>query len=359
MCGTMLQADDAQAGTRARVTCTGCQRTLSVRLPESQAKAMPGKGTTAEAPAAEMSFAAPPANDGELAEISVPEVLARLWREKFTGTLDLDVPSGKNEIRLRGGDIVSYGTSNPEFGLLGVLVVMKRLQEGDRDRLAAEGLSDEVLSDRVVEEGIIDRGRLTSVRSRGLKRLLADLSQQEEGSYQMEKGASGPRLLKVVMEKLLVDVMRASVSVERVNRALPGDDRQIAFRREGMALFQKLPLKAAEQGLLMLVNGKRALGDIISESGVAEEAARRALFTMFAFDILEAGEAIPGYVKKPSTPAEPTAAAVPPPRPQEVRKARPRLTMGDSTSVSMSRRRSSRETPRKWRLIRLPSRLRR
>src|SRR5262245_49721617 len=113
-CGNFTPLTGQPIGGRLRVRCKKCGMTVSVRTksgaapaaggapapePEEAAAAFEDEAPSpAAAPADEMLVSAPeepePTDRGELAKIPLPVTLARLWKEKFTGTVHVTTAAG-------------------------------------------------------------------------------------------------------------------------------------------------------------------------------------------------------------------------------------------------------------------------
>ncbi|MFH1312277.1 MAG: DUF4388 domain-containing protein [Candidatus Eisenbacteria bacterium] len=244
---------------------------------------------------------------GEIGTFSVAEILQMIGMQEKSGLLSIKSKGKSAVLFFDTGKVLSardrrQGSRDPflfylqEKGAIGV-EDLNRITEIRQD--ASGDLVDILLSHKIVDEKKL--GKLLGTYA---AYTLETVVKWESGTYEFapsvdslpEKAIVTPQRL----EAILMEALRRKDEVEEIRRFLPGYDTRI---KVAVSDITELPLEEADAGVLMLVNGKRTIDEIIDDSDTDEIDTLDILERLFALGIVSISEADhegPGHLLKRS-----------------------------------------------------------
>ena len=227
---------------------------------------------------------------GNLKSFRLPEILTFLNMGEKTGTLHLF--HDKKELRIffdRGA--VVFATSNEEkFRLAAVLVRKKKITEENWKRL--EGLmlqQGEKFGKVAVAEEILTEKELQKYLKLQVSEIIFGGFEWDEGKFHFTDGLELPDFAVTISIDLTNLVMECTRRIDEwtyFSAQFPSD--QIVFRlAANMEAQKKINLSLEEWKILFLINGKRTLEQICSESTDDPLDVYRVVYGLFVNRLLE------------------------------------------------------------------------
>jgi hypothetical protein len=252
---------------------------------------------------------------GELGTFSVAEILQLIGSQEKSGLLTVKSKGKSAVLFFENGQVVSsrerrqgardpflfYLHENSAIGLEDLNKVME-IRQGDG--------GDTV--DILIGEKIIDREALAARLSEYATNTLETIVKWETGTYDFRAsdGANPDKdLMKPLrLEAILMEALRRKDEVEEIRRFLPSFDTRIKICEPNI---EELQLNDDDASVLILIDGKKTIDEILEESSGDEVETLDTLEKLFALGVVSIAEkqALPGRMMA-SSPVRSAALAV-------------------------------------------------
>jgi hypothetical protein len=213
--------------------------------------------------------------EGSLESFGLPDVLTLLASTKKTGALHLRRTGGTGLIRMREG-AVSAASGRMSRRALASRLVASGLLSDDALESLVELLSNDPergLIAVVLDAGMVGYNDLVRVASEAAVDAVGDLLSWPEGFFSFDPDEPDPEPLDLRLQvgDLVAEGARRQESLQRLGDRAPSDDAvvAVAFAPEG-----DLTVSSEEWRLLALVDGRRALHDVVALAGGVEHDVR-------------------------------------------------------------------------------------
>jgi hypothetical protein len=235
-----------------------------------------------------------PQMKGELGTFSAAEILQLIGMQEKTGILRIRSKGRMAALFFDSGKIVSARDRREGFRDPFLLYLQENGEIGveDLNRILEIRKNDGGdLIEIMLREKVIEDKRLGELLGRYALQIVANIIKWEKGTYEFsastdglpEKAISKPLRL----EPILLEALRRKDEVEQIRRFLPGFDTRL---RMSEPTTDDLPLEKEELAVLRLVDGRRAIDEVIEESDLDEVETLDTLEKLFALGIVSIAE---------------------------------------------------------------------
>lgn len=239
---------------------------------------------------------------GSLQSFKPPGILTLLSMSEKTGCLHLQNGKAEAFIYLDRGSVV-FATSNEErFRLAGVLMKKQKISEVQWKRLEEiMTRQGEKFGKVAVAEGILTEKELRNYLKIQVSEILYNCLSWNDGRFVFDEGLTLPGFavtISIDLTNLLMEGARRIDEWVHFSKLLP--DNQIVFRLAGNFESQKrINLSLDEWKILFLINGKRTLEQICSESTEEPLEVYRVVYGLYVNQFLEPSDDLPRRTTAP------------------------------------------------------------
>lgn len=206
--------------------------------------------------------------DGSLASFKLPEVLTFLQTTRKTGRLELHSDAHAAQVFLDAGSVVFASSNQEDLRLGAILTRKKRISRDQRDRIDAlmreEGGRFGQLA---VQQGVLGEAQLHDFLKVQVSEILYDAFFWKGGTFSFDDAAPLPEHAVTISVDLANLVMEGARRIEewaQCRELLPND--QVVFRIVARPAEDKITLTVDEWRILFLINGRRTLEELCSDT---------------------------------------------------------------------------------------------
>jgi len=232
---------------------------------------------------------------GDAKTFSLTAIVRMIHDEKKTGVLTVTSDHRRPRIYFRDGKIVFASGNTAKELLVGELLKANNLisEAKLQEMLAVAKSADKRLGAILVERGCISRENLSRILLYQFREVISSLLTWDNAEFTYTDGLNG----YVEDIPLEIDPIRLSAEAEKrksYRKIIPND--QVVFQIKPDALKSKSAFTNGALRVLLLIDGKRTVSQIISKTGFSRLAVYRALSNLLSADAI--------VRKRISTPAD-------------------------------------------------------
>ncbi|GAB4166549.1 MAG: hypothetical protein Tsb0017_01880 [Geothermobacteraceae bacterium] len=233
--------------------------------------------------------------------VQVPTVLARIDREKISGTLRVTAAHNEKILCFIRGQLVSASSQNIDtraqagflMNKLGYLLVRQgKITEEDRDRalVLCEGNPSMRLGEALVELGALKRPELMRSLQDQAKMILHSLIVFPEGDFHFEPGTPVVAVednLRLPVSEFLREASAHEHEWDNIRSVIPSLDTILEFAPGGRDKVNSGRLTVHQKFVLSLIDGQRCIRDICTAATMLDYELYRFLYLMVKANILK------------------------------------------------------------------------
>jgi len=222
---------------------------------------------------------------GDAKTFSLTAIVRMIHDEKKTGVLTVTSDHRRPRIYFRDGKIVFASGNTAKELLVGELLKANNLisEAKLQEMLAVAKSADKRLGAILVERGCISRENLSRILLYQFREVISRLLTWDNAEFTYTDGLNG----YVEDIPLEIDPIRLSAEAEKrksYRKIIPND--QVVFQIKPDALKSKSAFTNGALRVLLLIDGKRTVSQIISKTGFSRLAVYRALSNLLSADAI-------------------------------------------------------------------------
>jgi len=238
--------------------------------------------------------------EGNLKTVSFPDILQLLATGKKTGVLEVKTTSRQKEIAFREGSIIYASSVNSSEDLFGNLLLKRgKISKDDLERaILLHKQTGRQLGTTLVDMNLFEKEEIIECLKLQIEEIVYNLFSWEEGDFRFIENVA-PKNAQFTVELSTMNVImegtrRIDEWVE-IQKVLPPDDIKLKLTMSPKSKKDEIKLTLEEFKILSLINGERALPDLIEASPIGEFVTYRALYRMITAGLIEsAGQVTAG-----------------------------------------------------------------
>jgi hypothetical protein len=209
---------------------------------------------------------------GNLATMSLPDLLQWAGRSRKTGTLVLRDGSLAKRISFRDGDIVGSSSNDPRDYLGQVLLSEGVITEQQlKDAMDLQARSKRMLGRILVQWGSVTEAKVVAILRHKAEETVYSLFLWGDADFEFIDGDDPPGeqiAIAVVVEEVLLEGVRRYDTSRKIRELLPNN--RLVLKHTERALPADIAGKAFPRKIYDLMDGRRTLADIILEAHSSE-----------------------------------------------------------------------------------------
>lgn len=229
---------------------------------------------------------------GNLKTVSFPDILQLLATGKKTGMLELKTSTRQKEVAFKGGNIVYASSLNSTEDLLGNMLLNRgKLSKMDLERaITLHKQTGRQLGTTLIDMNLFDKQEIAECLQQQIEEIVYNLFSWQEGDFYFHEGKepkSAPFLLDLSTMNVLMEGTRRIDEWLEIQKVLPPDDVLLSVCKSPKTNKSEITLTIEEFRILALINGERALPDILGVSPMGEFVTCRALYRLIVNNLIE------------------------------------------------------------------------
>jgi hypothetical protein len=225
---------------------------------------------------------------GDLAALSLPDVLEFLRVEKRTGMLTLKRDRIKKTLYIKEGNVIFASSNLPEERLGDLLVSWGKISQEDYEKSVAMLGTKKRQGKILVEIGAITPKQLWEGVQNQIRHIVYSLFNWERGVFHFMPGELQSKeniTADVSIIELIIEGIRRIKEPEALINKFPSRD--VILGRMDYVLKERVKLESFEKHILDLIDGQRTLDEICKESEIGEAETFKVLYMLISI----------GYIK--------------------------------------------------------------
>lgn len=238
---------------------------------------------------------------GNIRDASLSKILTFLNRSRATGTLALTTPVFTKKIFINQGDIIFAASTYEDDRLGEMLLKAGKITVEQYDK------SVELLKTTKKRQGaiLVECGYLTpkdlfwGVKYQ-VKEIIYSMFQFEDAEYEFTEGNLPTQeviTLKMSLGNLIYEGVKKIDNWTKIRNEMPDTDSVMKLSNDPLNLFQDIELNAQDKKILSLIDGKKAIKEVVDSSWMGSFEALKILYVLWSIGIIEQTPVIQTDVK--------------------------------------------------------------
>lgn len=232
-------------------------------------------------------FVVPGGIKGDLAELTLPEILQHLRLSKSTGVLTVTHGGAKKSLYIKAGRVV-FASSNLPNDRLGELLLREGKITVEEYEASIKAISKGKRQGKaLVEMGALSPKDLWEGVQFQVREIVYPMFQWEEGQFHFEQSQAPEK------ERITVDLDIVDLTLSGLRRVDANGSIQAHFA-EGHTVLERVPgdapdgLEPYEEHVLNLVDGERSAVEVCRDSEIGDNETLKLLYAMQCIGVLRA-----------------------------------------------------------------------
>jgi curved DNA-binding protein CbpA len=230
---------------------------------------------------------------GTISDMTVPVLFQGLRAEKQTGTVVFERDEVVKKVYFQGGDII-FASSNQEEERLGECLlragtITKAQYDASTEVLKKTGKKHGTV---LIQLGFISPQNLVAGVKLQVKEIIVSLFSWRDGRYTFEEGPL-PQAdivpLQMSTGNLILEGL-SGIDWQLVRKSLPQLKTVLRPSPDPSQLFQGADLTQDQRAVLSLIDGKKNIEELCSQSGIGDFNTLKAVYVLLALKMAEIGE---------------------------------------------------------------------
>jgi hypothetical protein len=234
---------------------------------------------------------------GNLKTVSFPDILQLLATGKKTGTLQIIATAREKEIAFENGNIIYASSINASEDLLGNLLLKRgKISKADLEQaITLHKQTGRQLGTTLVDMNLFEKEEVIDCLKMQIEEIVYNLFSWEEGDFKFIENRlpkNVPYSVELSTMNVLMEGTRRVDEWIEIQKILPPDDVKLKLTMMPNTKKDEITLTLDEYRILSLINGERALPDLLEASPIGEFVTLRALYKLIIAGLVQsAGKA--------------------------------------------------------------------
>lgn len=229
---------------------------------------------------------------GNIKTVSFPDVLQLLSTGKKSGILSIAYKSRKKEIAFREGSIIYASSLNSNEDLLGNLILRRgRISKKDLERaISLQKQTGRALGATLIDMELFDKEEIAECLRMQIEEIVYNLFSWEEGDFSFDEDMEPKNASYLVNLSTMNIIMEGTRRIDEwmeIQKVLPPNDILLKIKNAPKTIGDEVVLSLDEFKILSIINGERALPDMILASPIGEFPTCRALYKLIVNGLVE------------------------------------------------------------------------
>lgn len=235
-----------------------------------------------------------PDTQGSLVRHDLPDLLLRLHKERWTGSLIVTRGGYAASIKVLDGRLVFASSTHPD-DRLGTLLLRQGRVSMRQIATALEKLKPpKRLGTMLVEHGVLEAGDLVKAVTEHSSEIIYATFQWIEGNYRLEHGTPDETItLKLSTPDVIMEGIRRITAWTRIEKAVGGTDARYRRSEDYEKIIGKMQLSFERLSLLTSLHGTQPAQQICDESTLSDFEVFQALWAFRVIGIVEREDSAP------------------------------------------------------------------
>ena len=236
--------------------------------------------------------------NGDVKTFPLSAIVQMIHEEKKTGALSVNTSRRRCIIYFRGGKIIHVSGNTDKELKLGTLLRANNLISEDRlqDMVAVAKAMEKRLGTVLLERNYITADKLASILLLQVKEMVTAMLNLDDAKFSYKNGLDGFVEEDVKCEVDPVRLISESKRMGEFRGIIPND--QVVFQLNPSVDSTKSVHAARDLRVLLLLDGRRTVAQIIKETGYSRLAAYRSLTKLYAQNAIVRKDAEKGPARK-------------------------------------------------------------
>lgn len=240
---------------------------------------------------------------GNLSTVPLSDLLQLISTAGKTGMLLIKRDDQTREMYFTKGNIIHASSTGSEEELLGNIILnRKKIEKAELDRaLSLQKITRKKLGTILSEMGLLSREELVEFLRFQVEEIIYRLFGWNSGEFVFYEGKTPPIERNSVQLNTMNVIMEGTRRIDEwihIQKALPADDVKLRMVRNPKMKTSKVTMTVEEIQLLPLIDGERAIPELLQTSPLSEFATRKALYSLINSGLIEAGDKLKAKKKK-------------------------------------------------------------
>lgn len=242
---------------------------------------------------------------GNLKTVSFPDILQLLASGKKSGILECRTTTRQKEVAFKDGNIVYASSLNTTEDLLGNLLLKRgKISKGDLERaIALHKQTGRQLGTTLIDMNLFDKDEIGQCLKMQIEEIVYNLFSWHDGEFAFREGAqpkNAPFLIELSTMSVIMEGTRRIDEWLEIQKVLPPDDMVLCISKSPKVNREELTISIDEFRMLALINGERAVSELLELSPMGEFVTCRALYRLIVGNLIE----VTGRREAPAPPPE-------------------------------------------------------
>jgi hypothetical protein len=229
---------------------------------------------------------------GNLKTVAFPDILQLLATGKKSGVLECKTSTRQKEVAFKDGNIVYASSVNSSEDLLGNMLLKRgRISKSDLERaIKLHKQTGRQLGTTLIDMGLFEKAEISDCLKLQIEEIVYNLFSWQKGDFAFHEGAApqnAPFLVELATMNVIMEGTRRIDEWMEIQKVIPPDDVLLAMAKAPKVNREELTISLDEFRLLSLINGERALPELINLSPMGEFVTCRALYRLIVNNLVE------------------------------------------------------------------------
>jgi len=217
-------------------------------------------------------------------------LLLKLHHDTVTGVVTVKDNQRTIKIYLNNGHIVYADGIDKESQLLKEIAAKRKLDQNQSDELNLikendpQSLGEALIRRKLITQPFWDR--FLELKVKHTLAAACDMETADLGFSKTELSIAPNNRIDYNILQLLLDTIRGIKKLEHFKKYIPGDNTVFDLSEDDEGLDVNIPLSPSEQAVFLEINGRKAVGEIITVTGLEKTDVYRTLYLLLCFDLI-------------------------------------------------------------------------